>query len=628
MTRRIDKPDTPADNRLRDILSGPTPRSFVMVAGAGSGKTTSLVKALDFIRSKDGATLRHKQQRIACITYTAVATNEIWGDVGNDSLFHVSTIHSFLWEVIKPFQRDIGAWVEVRIDRKLAELSDAAEKFTNRTQQRTRDKNASDVERYRDQKIAVRTVSTFRYMTGSDYPNGILGHADVLSIGPELLAGKPLLQRVFASRYPYVFVDESQDTDPAVVEALKSVARAYPEMFAVGFFGDPMQKIYMVGLGEIPIEPGWSRIEKPENFRCPTSVLKAINNVRAGDDGLSQIRGRTVTVDGIEQPFHGKARLLVVPADDERRRRLEDIRNRLAEEDDDSGWLHSDTENGGTKVLVIAHRMAARHLGFGDMHDAFNSSASENLRESFRDGTHWSVRPFLTSVLPAIDAHNEGNATVVMRLLRAASPRLDREYVQHHKVACILSGLSRGLTELGPMLAAGSGTSVRDVVRHIHSNGLFSLDERLTGLLENGEQGVEAAGSDGTNLIAFLDCRAEQLLGYRRYIEKQSPFDTQQGIKGAEFPKVIVVLDDEEGRHNQFSYEKYLGLKELSETDRKHISQGEESTLDRTRRLFYVCCSRATESLAVVLFAHDVTTACEELKRSSVFSPSELHALG
>jgi len=64
----------------------------------------------------------------------------------------------------------------------------------------------------------------------------------------------------------------------------------------------------------------------------------------------------------------------------------------------------------------------------------------------------------------------------------------------------------------------------------------------------------------------------------------------------------MVVLDDEEARGFLFSYEKLLGAKELSTADNKNITDGKETTLDRTRRLFYVGCSRAEESLAIVAY--------------------------
>lgn len=79
MTSRIRNPDTETDRQLRDCLDQRPSTSFVMVAGAGSGKTTSLVKALDHLARTRGADLRRRGQQIACITYTEVAVGEIWG---------------------------------------------------------------------------------------------------------------------------------------------------------------------------------------------------------------------------------------------------------------------------------------------------------------------------------------------------------------------------------------------------------------------------------------------------------------------------------------------------------------------------------------------------------------------
>ena len=58
MTRRIDKPDTDTDAQIRACID--SSKSFIMTAGAGSGKTTSLVKALGYI----GKTHRNKLRLI------------------------------------------------------------------------------------------------------------------------------------------------------------------------------------------------------------------------------------------------------------------------------------------------------------------------------------------------------------------------------------------------------------------------------------------------------------------------------------------------------------------------------------------------------------------------------------
>src|SRR3546814_3716054 len=75
------------------------------------------------------------------------------------------------------------------------------------------------------------------------YANGVLGHSDILKIGPTFIREQALMRRIVSRRYPVIFVDESQDTDPDFVAALRIVANETQNGFCVGFFGDPVQKI-------------------------------------------------------------------------------------------------------------------------------------------------------------------------------------------------------------------------------------------------------------------------------------------------------------------------------------------------------------------------------------------------
>ena len=294
MSRRANQPDTQTDIDLRECICATPPKSFIMVAGAGSGKTTSLIKALKAIIESHGETLRLRRQRVACITYTELAAGEIWSDVGNNPLVHVSTIHSFMWLLIRPFQADIKFWVAGRIEEKLQELRDTATNFGPRVQQRTRDKTQRDIVRYEQQRARVEQVSSFKYETGSDYAKGILGHDDIIRMVPQLLLARPLLRTLLAQQFPFLFVDESQDTTENVVEALKAVDHQLGANFCLGFFGDPMQRIYLTGVGVIPLEDGWKYITKPENFRCPTTVLAVANSIRRPIGDLVQVRGRMI----------------------------------------------------------------------------------------------------------------------------------------------------------------------------------------------------------------------------------------------------------------------------------------------------------------------------------------------
>lgn len=104
-----------------------------------------------------------------------------------------------------------------------------------------------------------------------------------------------------------------------------------------------------------------------------------------------------------------------------------------------------------------------------------------------------------------------------------------------------------------------------------------------------------------------------------------SPFATQQGVKGAEFERVLVLIDDEEGQgQRQFSYGKYFGISALSDTDDENIALGLDNVVERTRRLFYVCCSRATRDLAVVMFVHDIAQARARVEAAGLFAPEEI----
>lgn len=610
MTSRIGSPDTPADLEVRDCLGGS--RSFVMVAGAGSGKTTSLIKALAHLGETRGPALRRAGQQIACITFTEVAVGEISHDVGVSPLFHVSTIHSFLWSIIRPFQTDIAAWVVARIDEKIGERQERHMRPGTRAATRVRlEQEIADLEVERE---AIGHVDKFTYETGSRYAEGILGHDDILRLTPACVVAHPLLRRIVARRFPYIFVDESQDTQPAVIEALQQIAREEP--LCIGFFGDPMQKIYGAGAGAIALNEGWAGITKPENFRCPTSVLGVINAIRAAGDGLAQIRGRTAVIDDVEQPVEGTANVFILPADNQRSERLAAVRAWLAEQTDDQAWL-SDLRDGDVRLLVLVHRMAARRLGFANLYAALNDGAPQSMSDGIADGTAWPLRPFTQHLLPLIIAARNDDQFTIMSILRSESPRLQADRLRGQPVAPVLAALQRAADTLANMLADGSQSTVRQVLQHVRDTELMSLDDRFAAYFV--AEPADDRSSGYANVAAFLACGVSELWAHRRYMLEESPFATHHGVKGAQFERVLVVLDDEEAAYNLYSYGKYLGFTPLSDNDDARIAAGEESVLDRTRRLFYVCCSRAVKDLAIVLFVPDVAAARAAVTAAQLF---------
>jgi len=100
---------------------------------------------------------------------------------------------------------------------------------------------------------------------------------------------------------------------------------------------------------------------------------------------------------------------------------------------------------------------------------------------------------------------------------------------------------------------------------------------------------------------AALGCLAErpdapfsQVEPCTEYLSGRAHFDTHQGVKGLEFDRVMVIMDDAEARGFMFRYEDLFGGKASG-----------SKTVDGTKRLFYVTCSRTKESLALIAYTKE-----------------------
>ncbi|KRC45936.1 hypothetical protein ASE24_15255 [Nocardioides sp. Root224] len=568
------------------------------------------MKALAHVTRTRGPSLLAKTQRVACITYTEIAAREIHEEIGNDPLASVSTIHSFLWALAKPFQKDIGLWVATRIDEQIAGLLEKQANYKPGTRQTTKDNDAAALEKRQHQQAAVKGVKRWTYGIGADYARGIVGHADIIKMVPEMILERRLLAQLVGRQFPFIFVDESQDTFPEVVEALKHVWSLAAGKMCLGFFGDPMQQIYQQGVVSVSLEPGWVNVDKPQNFRSSRRVLACVNAVRAEGDTLQQVSGLS------EQPA-GEAFCFVLPSDDQRSDRLELVRVWLDQHSTSGNWTRSAHE-GGSKILMIVHRMAAKRLGFENLYASFHDNKSSSLGDAFDEGNAWPLTPFRDVILPLCLA-KEASSPAVLAVLRESSP-LVRVGQASRQLKAALASSKAAVEELRQLAADPSTAKLGDLLRSAANSELIELDPRMAAYLyPDGEHGDVVLDERVVDVLnAMAECVLSELEGYYTYVKQESPYSTQHGTKGSEFERVIVVLDDNEGRYSLYSYDKFLGLKDLSATDVDNQSRGVDSAIERTRRLFYVCVSRARESLAVVLFSDDVARAAEAVRQSAI----------
>jgi len=77
------------DEEIYTYVTNTPPKSFLLFAGAGSGKTRTLVNILQKIKNVHKEKLLKNNQKVAVITFTNAACEEIKHRLQYDSTFHV-----------------------------------------------------------------------------------------------------------------------------------------------------------------------------------------------------------------------------------------------------------------------------------------------------------------------------------------------------------------------------------------------------------------------------------------------------------------------------------------------------------------------------------------------------------
>lgn len=186
------------------------------------------------------------------------------------------------------------------------------------------------------------------------------------------------------------------------------------------------------------------------------------------------------------------------------------------------------------------------------------------------------------------------------------------------------------MLKLSEMLVA-EGTTVRDIAIHLRDTGLFQFEERFEralGQIDTSSNAVQDIETEATGLTErhasdlamakFFECSARELLPYQRYVSEGSPYATQHGVKGAQFDRVVVVMDEEESDYRTYNYERIFAGAEARASDRAQAQEGDENTWSRTLRLLYVCCTRAKRGLVLTFFVADPAAMVENVVASGI----------
>ena len=451
----------------------------------------------------------------------------------------------------------------------------------------------------------------------------------------QFLRTKSGLRRLLIARFPVLLIDESQDTSRRLMEALLDVQTAHKDSFSLGLFGDTMQRIYAEGMEKLAdaIPPEWARPRKIMNHRCPKRVIRLINQIRAEDDKQEQ-RPREDAAEGVVRIFLA-LETSISPSQIEAAAAA-----RMADVTGDALWSAGDAE---IKTLALEHLMSARRFGFEAFFEPLY--AHERMRTGLLDGSARGIGFFTRELLPLAQALAVDDKFAITATLRKTSPLLDRNRLAEAGLNQreLLIEAKSACDRLHQLLRNDNSPTLRDVLRLVAEAGLFTIPDILAPFAKPDDpvepvaeeltseeadaqaaEDLEDAKSETGAWRLALDAPFEQISKYNRYVRGVSRFDTHQGVKGLEFPRVMVVISDDEARGFMFNYGKLMGIKVKTKADYDNEAAGKETSLDRTRRLFYVTCSRAKQSLAIVYYSSDPIAVRDGLIARNWFDADEI----
>lgn len=294
---------------------------FKVFAGPGAGKTFWLINNIRNILKNSKKLL--SASKISCITYTNVAVEEIQTrlDMTGDRV-EASTIHSFLYNcLVKPYvnllkyedgsclvnivqldghddhipslgrilgNRQMSATVlKNRIDKKeLQDVLTSLEWYLNGDDLILQPRNEWQRKKYK-KLITTGFFNTYKAMFWAD---GTIHHEDVLFFSYEILKNFPLICGFIAAKYPYILIDEFQDTHPVQAKILKCISESGA---IIGVIGDPAQSIFKfqgasrTDFLEFKL-PGQKNYAIRYNRRSTRNIVNILNHMRGTDEVVQE----------------------------------------------------------------------------------------------------------------------------------------------------------------------------------------------------------------------------------------------------------------------------------------------------------------------------------------------------
>jgi DNA helicase-2/ATP-dependent DNA helicase PcrA len=571
-------------------------KSYVLEAGAGSGKTYTLIQTINHVLETKGESIKLNNQKIVCITYTNVAKNEIIERLENNPLVIVSTIHEFLWDCIKRFNKQLIIELDLLNE---AMLIDKPDKFKTGLKDRIKTEVKYDDSGYRN------------------FEQGSLHQDDVITLSLQMFKNYTALTHILGQKYPYIFIDEYQDTAIETVDAIVNhLLERNKTKLLVGFYGDSYQKIYDEGIGSLQSYIDENKLElvtKDDNYRSSENVVNLLNNIR---DNITQ------TIPESKESLEGSVQFINCTNEEKQKKELviaykERITPKKNSDYDSTvsslemkGWDFS--ESGNDKILIIANSKVAERAGFGNLYKIYSKRFYDPKPELLKRENHFASY-FFGSKDKKTSRERE---TGIEHLVSFWEDKNYNRVIKYLKQQGILSTLTKHsdkqeiekkLKELTTLRTTGT---VQDVLIFCQENKLSLPSRKLQTFIKNlsidvatitDEEVLKRVTKNKIFYEALMLTNYNEMICAFKHIQEQTSYSTKHGTKGEEYRNVLVVIDDTSWVA-KYNFEKFF-----NDTDDK------ENRKLRTKNLFYVSCSRAQENLVVLALSQMNVSAMNKI---------------
>lgn len=522
-------------------------RSFRLEAGAGAGKTYSLVEALKRLIASRGTELVKAGQKVACITFTEVARDEIVQEIEQHPAILVETIHAFSWKFMSQFQSALRGIVGSLDERREKVLEGGG--------------------------IGKKVVEYNRGFFSVDESRISLAHDDIPQFMAKLL-GQSKFRDILKRLYPVIFIDEYQDTDPHFMAAISEHFFQTGEGPLIGLFGDHWQTIYRgdFDLSEFQVEG----IDKASNFRSAPAIVSVLNELRPElpqevSNSAAEGEARFFHTNSYRGERSNTSHSRNDVPESVARQFMRSLLGRLEAE----GW---DLAPSKTKVLMLTHSALAAELGYPSIAALFDRS------EAFAKKEDPTIEFFADTLEPMCHMYASRKYGEMFKVLGSA-PSIRTHADKIHWQEC--------METLNRLRAEGTIGSVLD---HLKDTRQPQLPDRVMRReQELAHLDTNPAGEEARSVSRHRELRAipyREVVNLVKYVEGSTPFATQHSVKGAEFENVLVVLG---GGWNHYNWPQLLELLETGAINSRNMKG-----FHRARNLFYVSLSRPKKRLAVL----------------------------